>query len=453
MKGVFVGLTTLDSVYLVDRLPGADEKCVARDFAMNAGGPATNAAVTFAYLGGRACLVSAIGTSPAAALVHADLARYGVRHIELVPEQSGDGAAGPYGALAAQGVAGPAGQHGPPGKPTGLRSGGTRSGYGPAGPLTGYPHVRGRGGPGLPGGATHSPAGAVKPAGHVHGPVGGAHGGGHGGHGSGPGGGHGGPGGHGAIGGHGGHGGIGGHGVAGGAGLGGAGVLGGMAGLAGAVQTGPNTAAAGHLAGQSAMSYALPMSAVMVTSQTGERAVTSTHGMVPRCTANTSAAAAVADADVVVLDGHQVDAAIGLLRTLRGSGPPVLLDGGSWKPGTEQILPFVDVVICSTAFRPPGFDPGADILGLLLRYGPFFVAVTDGPGPIRWATAERRGHVLPPVVAARDTLGAGDVFHGAFAWMMAHGALATDELVGALGEASRVAARSVQTFGPRSWMT
>ncbi|WP_018501448.1 PfkB family carbohydrate kinase [Parafrankia discariae] len=436
MKGVFVGLTTLDSVYLVDRLPGADEKCVARDFAMNAGGPATNAAVTFAYLGGRACLVSAIGTSPAAALVHADLARYRVRHIELVPEQSGDGTAGPYGALPAQGMAGPSGQHGPPGKPVGPRTGGTRSGYGPTGPLTGYPHMRGRGGPGLPGGAAHSPAGAVRPAGHVLGPAGGAP--------------HSGIGGHGGVGGQGGHGGAGGQG---GAGLGGAGTLGGMAGLAGAVQAGPNAAAAGHLAGQSAMSYALPMSAVMVTSRTGERAVTSTHGMVPRCTANTSAAAAVADADVVVLDGHQVDAAIGLLRTLRGAGPPVLLDGGSWKPGTEQILPFVDVVICSTAFRPPGFDPGADILGLLLRYGPFFVAVTDGPGPIRWATAERRGHVLPPVVAARDTLGAGDVFHGAFAWMMAHGALATDELVGALGEASRVAARSVLTFGPRSWMT
>ncbi|WP_018635432.1 PfkB family carbohydrate kinase [Parafrankia elaeagni] len=441
MKGVFVGLTTLDSIYLVDQLPGADEKCVARDFVMNAGGPATNAAVTFAYLGGRACLVSAVGTSPAAALVHDDLARAGVRHIELVPEPGAAGAgadpaAGGYGALAAPGAAGGAGSHvGRPGrlyKPTAARTSGVRSG-------------RGLPGPGVPGGVPLGPVGhgaALGPA-----DTGGPNGAGH------PGTGHNGTGrlgpgppgtgrlgtGHNGTGSHPGHGGAGAHGAA--------------AGLpAGSGPAGPKPAAA-HPAGSSPMSYALPMSAVMVTSVSGERAVTSTHGMVPRCTANTAAAAAVANADVVLVDGHQVDAAVGLLRTLRGGGPPVLLDGGSWKPGTEQILPFVDVVICSAAFRPPGFDPAADILDLLLRYGPFFVAVTDGPGPIRWATTDRRGYVLPPVVTARDTLGAGDVFHGAFAWLMAHGALATDELVGSLGEASRVAARSVQTFGPRSWMT
>ncbi|MEX5632997.1 PfkB family carbohydrate kinase [Parafrankia sp. FMc2] len=441
MKGVFVGLTTLDSIYLVDQLPGADEKCVARDFVMNAGGPATNAAVTFAYLGGRACLVSAIGTSPAAALVHDDLARSGVRHIELVPEPSGAGAgtdpaAGPYGALAAPGATAGGGPHsGRPGrlhKPAVVRASGIRSGRGLPGPVA-------------PGGAPLGPVGHGGTLGHsgLGGPGSAGHNGaGHNGAG------------HGAYPGHGGHPGYGGAGGPGGVnGHGGAGGHSGAAGApAGSGPAGPKVAAA-HPTGASLMSYALPMSAVMVTSVTGERAVTSTHGMVPRCTANTAAAAAVADADVVLVDGHQVDAAVGLLRTLRGGGPPVLLDGGSWKPGTEQILPFVDVVICSTAFRPPGFDPAADILDLLLRYGPFFVAVTDGPGPIRWATTDRRGYVLPPVVTARDTLGAGDVFHGAFAWLMAHGALATDELVGSLGEASRVAARSVQTFGPRSWMT
>ncbi|CUU54441.1 pfkB family carbohydrate kinase [Parafrankia irregularis] len=392
MKGVFVGLTTLDSVYLVDQLPGADEKCVARDFAMNAGGPATNAAVTFAYLGGRPCLVSAIGTSPAAALVHADLARHRIRHLELVPEQTaGDPAGG----------AGGAGQHlgqvGAPHLPPGTRASGIRAKYGPPATTgavmrakvtgTGHPGAVENGGLVVPGQAGSFGRGRAAAANTA---------------------------------------------------------VTGDGGVAGTVGNGPASPGS---------SFALPMSAVMVTSVTGERAVASTHGMVPRCTANTAAAAAVADADVVLVDGHQVDAAIGLLRSLRRGGPPVLLDGGSWKPGTERILPLVDVVICSTAFRPPGFDPGADILDLLLHYGPFFVAVTDGPGPIRWATKDRRGYVLPPVVTARDTLGAGDIFHGAFAWMVAHGAIATDELVSSLGEASRVAARSVQTFGPRSWMT
>ncbi|EFC81711.1 PfkB family carbohydrate kinase [Parafrankia sp. EUN1f] len=178
MKGVFVGLTTLDSVYLVDRLPAADEKCVARDFAMNAGGPATNAAVTFAYLGGRPCLVSAIGTSPAAALVHADLARHRIRHLELVPEQTaGDPAGG----------AGGAGQHvgqlPTPHLPVGSRASGLRSQYGPTaaaaavlrGKASGHPGAGGNGGlvgPGQAGAVGH---GAVAGHGGVHG---GVHGGG-----------------------------------------------------------------------------------------------------------------------------------------------------------------------------------------------------------------------------------------------------------------------------------
>ena len=343
MRGVFIGLTTLDTVYLVDRVPAPDEKTIARDFTICAGGPATGAAVTFAYLGGRACLVSAIGSAPHAALVRADLARHRVRHVELAVEHPLAGS--PVGA-AAGGVAGAA-------------AGGVIGGAvgGVAGPLA------------VPGGG--SPA----------------------------------------------------------------------AGPAGSAGTRP------------AVPYPLPVSAVLVTAATGERAVVSGHAAAPPCPANTAAATAVADADVVVLDGHQAGAAIQLVRSLRDGGPPVLLDGGSWKAGTERLLPLVDIVICGAAFRPPDLHPREDVLDYLLARGPFFAAVTDGPGPIRWATAQERGYVLPPAVPARDTLGAGDVFHGAFAWMLARGAIATDELVAALGEAAGVAARSVQSFGPRAWMT
>lgn len=297
MRGAFIGLTTLDSIYLVDRLPAADEKSVARDFTMNAGGPATNAAVTFAYLGGRASLISAIGSSPAASLVRADLARFGVRHVEL-----------------------------------------------------------------------------------------------------------------------------------------------GVEGVEGAAASG-------------ARAFPLPMSAVLVTATTGDRAVVSAYGTVPRCAANTAAATAIADADVVLLDGHQPEAGIQLVRTARDGGPPVLLDGGSWKAGLEHLLPHVDIAVCGAAFRPPDLHPRADVLDYLLASGPFFAAVTDGAAPIRWASADARGIVVPPLAAARDTLGAGDVLHGAFAWMLARGAVATHELVAALADAAAVAARSVQSFGPRAWMT
>ena len=51
MNGLFVGLTTLDFIYLSEGLPQSNEKIVALDTAISTGGPATNAAVTFAYFG------------------------------------------------------------------------------------------------------------------------------------------------------------------------------------------------------------------------------------------------------------------------------------------------------------------------------------------------------------------------------------------------------------------
>ena len=59
--GLFVGLTTLDLIYRVAHLPQSNEKQTAADLAIAAGGPATNAAVTFRHLGNQAKLMSAVG--------------------------------------------------------------------------------------------------------------------------------------------------------------------------------------------------------------------------------------------------------------------------------------------------------------------------------------------------------------------------------------------------------
>ncbi|MCY7284866.1 MAG: sugar kinase, partial [Cyanobacteria bacterium CAN_BIN43] len=45
-QGLFVGLVTLDLVYLVTALPQSNQKIVALEDSMTAGGPAANAAVT-----------------------------------------------------------------------------------------------------------------------------------------------------------------------------------------------------------------------------------------------------------------------------------------------------------------------------------------------------------------------------------------------------------------------
>jgi sulfofructose kinase len=69
-----------------------------------------------------------------------------------------------------------------------------------------------------------------------------------------------------------------------------------------------------------------------------------------------------------------------------------------------------------------GTDDLAAALALVARATPSFLAVTDGPRDVLWREGEalRRSPTFP--VAAVDTLGAGDVFHGAFTLALAEGA-------------------------------
>ncbi len=88
-RGVFVGLATLDCVYRVAAAPGPNEKVTALSQEIAAGGPAANAAVTFALLGGDATLVTDLGRHPLALAAREDLERQGVSVIGMEPQWAG----------------------------------------------------------------------------------------------------------------------------------------------------------------------------------------------------------------------------------------------------------------------------------------------------------------------------------------------------------------------------
>ncbi len=83
--GLFVGLITLDLIYLADSAPKENQKIVATDYTMAAGGPATNAAVTFNYLGNQATVLGVMGSHPMTQLIRGDLANYKVAIADLEP--------------------------------------------------------------------------------------------------------------------------------------------------------------------------------------------------------------------------------------------------------------------------------------------------------------------------------------------------------------------------------
>ncbi|RZQ65211.1 PfkB family carbohydrate kinase [Amycolatopsis suaedae] len=178
------------------------------------------------------------------------------------------------------------------------------------------------------------------------------------------------------------------------------------------------------------------LSAVAVRERDGERTVVSHNAAgVPPITARLPSLEGVR---VVLLDGHHPELAMAVATAARDRGIPVILDAGSWKPVFDDLLPLVDVAACSAQFRVPG--PG------LAERGVPVVVTTAGPEPVRWQEGGRSGAVAVPAVEARDTLGAGDVWHGAFAYGYGR------PLPELIGFANEVAAERVRHAGPRTWV-
>lgn len=196
------------------------------------------------------------------------------------------------------------------------------------------------------------------------------------------------------------------------------------------------------------------VSSVLVTASTGERAVASTNATGHRLAPPDDLDALVAACDIVELDGHHMELAISAARAARAAGRTTLFDGGSWKTGTQDLLPLIDVAVCSADFHPPGAITPMATLRFLREHGVVWSAVSGGAGPIRWAGPGGEGTVDVPVVEVADTLGAGDVLHGALAHQLATrgGSPTSEGFVEALSEAAVVASRACASFGTRAWM-
>jgi sugar/nucleoside kinase (ribokinase family) len=191
----------------------------------------------------------------------------------------------------------------------------------------------------------------------------------------------------------------------------------------------------------------LPTSSILVTQSTGERAVISINATRAQASAKQIPAEVLQAVHIVLIDGHQMAAGQEIARQANAMHIPVVIDGGSWKPGFEVVLPYTDYAICSANFRPPDCETPADILHYLEGLGIPNIAITQGEQPIIFSSQGKRGELPVPVVKTVDTLGAGDIFHGAFC----HFILQTSFEV-ALNKASQIAARACESFGPRQWM-
>lgn len=151
--------------------------------------------------------------------------------------------------------------------------------------------------------------------------------------------------------------------------------------------------------------------------------------------------------EVLYCDGFLPEIAVPLAQAARARGVPVVLDGGSWKPWTGELIAHVDHAVVSARFHPGG-QPGKHVLQAIHDLGPKFAAITRGPGLVEYSAPGEHGLIPPPLVEAVDTLGAGDIFHGAYCHYLAAGAA----MPRALEAACEVAAESCRHYGTRAWI-
>jgi sugar/nucleoside kinase (ribokinase family) len=279
-QGLFVGLVTLDLVYLVTDLPQRNQKVVALEDSMTAGGPATNAAVTFSHLGDSATLLCSVGKHPSSQLVWAELQAVAIA--DLTPNRT----------------------------------------------------------------------------------------------------------------------------------------------------------------------QSIPISSILVTQSTGERAIVSRNAVQAQAPVTAIPTDILQGIEIVLIDGHQMAVGQIIAKQSKAQRIPVVVDGGSWKAGFEEVLPHVDYAICSANFHPPQCATSTEVFDYLTAFKIPHIAITNGSQPIQYFHQGTVGKISVPEIQSVDTLGAGDIFHGAFC----HFILRTDFL-DALTQAAAVAGRSCQSFGTRQWMT
>jgi sugar/nucleoside kinase (ribokinase family) len=153
-------------------------------------------------------------------------------------------------------------------------------------------------------------------------------------------------------------------------------------------------------------------------------------------------------ASVLMVDGHYMGACQAWAAAAKLKGVPVVLDGGSWKDGTEVLLRSVDMAVCSADFKPPGCTSDDEVFVYLKEHGVGNRAITNGAEPVKFATSSTEGVVRVPQVEVADTLGAGDFLHGAFCFNLASGC----GFVEALVEGTVVASLSCRFHGTREWL-
>jgi len=159
-------------------------------------------------------------------------------------------------------------------------------------------------------------------------------------------------------------------------------------------------------------------SVIWLSQDSASRTCVFDKGNLPPLQLNSAQTAAIENAEVLMVDGNEMDAAVEAAKIARKKGTKVLYDCGGLYEGVERLLAHTDIMIPSEEFamgHTKTENAEAAARELYARYHPEIVVVTQGKqGGILFDGEKLWAYPAFPVKAV-DTNGSGDVFHGAFA--------------------------------------
>lgn len=188
------------------------------------------------------------------------------------------------------------------------------------------------------------------------------------------------------------------------------------------------------------------VSSIVVSKETGDRAVIARNAADLQVSATQVSPDILEGVSVVLLDGHQMAVSAQIGQWAKAKEIPVVIDAGSWKPNFETVLSLADVVVASANFFPPEYTTTDAVFSYLTNLDIPQIAITRGHQPIEYVDDAERKTMEVPQIKAVDTLGAGDIFHGAFCHFYL-----THTFEETLLKASRVASFACQHWGTRDW--
>lgn len=165
-------------------------------------------------------------------------------------------------------------------------------------------------------------------------------------------------------------------------------------------------------------------SVVLLNRKTATRTCVFDRGSVPKTVLDEEQKELIRQADVLMVDGNDLDAAVEAAALAQESGTLVLYDAGGRYPGVERLLERTDILIPSREFAlavTGASDAAAAAVAQYEAYSPKAVVVTCGKDGGVLYTGETVEFYPAYPAEVVDSNGAGDVFHGAFAFGVAKG--------------------------------